>query len=99
MLDIAGTRFRGVLVRPGVYVEWLSGTVVAVAGIVPPLSIQAQGPELTVDQHQQMSKLGFEGYNLLKPHPTHQPPNWAPQVGGDYNLQKPTETPGTSGGF
>ena len=39
-----------------------------------------------------MSKLGFEGYNLLKPHPTHQPPNWAPQVGSDYNLQKPKET-------
>ena len=27
-----------------------------------------------------MPKLGFEGYNLLKPHPTHQPPNWAPKL-------------------
>ena len=40
-----------------------------------------------------MSKLGFEGYNLLKPHPTHQPPNWAPQVGSGYNLQKPKKPP------
>ena len=65
--------------------------------------------------HHQMSKLGFEGYNLLKPpetSPNPPTPQLGPQVGSDYNLQKPkethgnpwkpmkpTETPGTSGAF
>ena len=50
---------------------------------------------------QQMSKLGFEGYNLLENlTQTHQPPQLGPpKLEAIYNLQKPTKTPQNLGRF